>query len=73
MALEFAEKNNSMITAGSDAHTPFEVGNAYIEADVQTLDELKEALIQRKVRAVGRRSNPFLSFYSFIGRFGYVH
>ena len=73
MALEFAEKNNSMITAGSDAHTPFEVGNAYIEADVQTLDELKEALIQRKVRAVGRRSNPLLSFYSFIGRLGYVH
>lgn len=62
-----------MITAGSDAHTPCEVGNAHVEANVQTLDELKEALIQRKVSAVGRRSNPLLSFYSFIGRLGYVH
>jgi predicted metal-dependent phosphoesterase TrpH len=72
MALAFAQENGSMITAGSDAHTPFEVGNAYIEADVQTLDELKEALIQRKVRATGRTSNPLLSCYSFMGRWGYV-
>lgn len=73
MASEFAERNGSMIAAGSDAHTPCEVGNAYVEADVQALDELKEALIRRKVRVVGRRSNPLLSCYSFIGRLGYVH
>lgn len=67
-ALEFAEENGCMITAGSDAHTPFEVGNAYVEADVQTLDELKGALVRREVNVVGRRSNPLLSFYSFLGR-----
>ena len=71
-ALEFAAGNGFMITAGSDAHTPFEVGNAYVEADVRTLDELKKALIRREVNVVGRRSNPLLSFYSAIGRWGYV-
>ena len=68
-ALEFAERNGSMITAGSDAHTPLEVGNAYVEADVGTLDELKEALVRREVKVLGRRSNPLFSFYSFMGRF----
>ena len=71
-AQEFAAENDSMIAAGSDAHTPLEVGNAYVEADARTLDELKGALIRREVSVVGRRSNPLLSFYSAIGRWGYV-
>ena len=59
------------VTAGSDAHTSFEVGNAYVEAPrARTAEELKQAILSRQVRICGRVSNPVFSLYSGMRKFG---
>ena len=63
-AAAYAALHGLPVTAGSDAHTPFEVGNVYVEAEVGTLDELKHAILSRRVRVRGRVSHPIFSLYS---------
>jgi len=57
-ALNFAQKNNLLMTAGSDAHSCFEVGNAYIETEAKTLDEFKEAILQKRINPVREHKTP---------------
>jgi len=59
MAYEFAEKNNKLKAAGSDAHFLFEFGGVYTEVeefDLQNPKELLKALRKAKVYGKG---NPF--------------
>jgi predicted metal-dependent phosphoesterase TrpH len=59
MAYEFAEKNNKLKAAGSDAHFLFEFGSVYTEVeefDLQNPKELLKALRKAKVYGKG---NPF--------------
>ena len=58
------------VTAGSDAHTPFEVGNVYVEADVETAEALKFAILNHRARICGKVSNPVFSFYSGMRKAG---
>lgn len=51
-ASSFAKENNLVRTAGSDAHSSFEVGSAYIEANANNLQELKETILQKKIYPV---------------------
>jgi predicted metal-dependent phosphoesterase TrpH len=67
-SFEFAEKNNLAMTAGSDAHSHFEIGNAYIEAEAKNLDELKEAILKKKVKIQGRQSPIFVQTFATLGR-----
>lgn len=56
-ARKFAEKHNLPQTAGSDAHTVEEIGNAYVEIpDFQGRDDFIPALVKGKI--VGHRTNP---------------
>jgi len=64
----FAQKNNLAMTAGSDAHHCSEVGNAYLEADVKNLEELKDAILQKRVKIFGRQSSIFVQVFATIGR-----
>ena len=50
MAKKFAHEHNFLLCAGSDAHFPFEIGNAWVEFndDVYTLEDIKEALVGGK-------------------------
>lgn len=57
-ALRLAQKINSGMTAGSDAHFEGEVGNAGVLTDS---DDLKSAIIKGQVSIFGRRS--FLQSY----------
>lgn len=57
-------------TAGSDAHTPFEVGNACVEAEAGTLDNLKRAILSRQVQIHGQVSHPIFSLYSGLRKLG---
>ncbi len=57
-------------TAGSDAHTPFEVGNACVEAEAGTLDDLKRAILSRQARIHGQVSHPIFSLYSGLRKVG---
>ena len=58
-ARNFAQKHNFLASAGSDAHTPGEIGKAYVEMpDFNGPEEFKLALKQGKVH--GERTNPWI-------------
>ncbi|MFC1913897.1 PHP-associated domain-containing protein [Chloroflexota bacterium] len=62
-AQAFAEKHGIVKSAGSDAHTIQEIGNAYIEMpEFNGRDDFLQALAQGKV--CGRRTNPLIHFNS---------
>jgi predicted metal-dependent phosphoesterase TrpH len=62
-AQAFAEKHGIAHGAGSDAHTPKEIGNAYVEMpEFNGKDEFLQALIKGKVH--GHRTNPLTHFSS---------
>ena len=61
MALAFARKYNIAQSAGSDAHTPGEIGNAYVEMpEFKGRDDFLEALSRGKI--IGRRTGPLPRF-----------
>ncbi len=62
-ALAFAQKHGLARSAGSDAHTPHEIGNSYVEIpEFRDKDGFLQALAQGKV--YGHRTNPMIHFYS---------
>jgi predicted metal-dependent phosphoesterase TrpH len=63
----FAAKHGLVRSAGSDAHTPREIGNAYVEMpDFKGRDDFLEAL--KKGKICGHRSSPFTHFASLGAR-----
>ena len=63
----FAEKYGIPGSAGSDAHTPWELGNAYVEMpEFKGKDDFVQALAAGKV--FGRRTNPLVHFGSVWAR-----
>ena len=66
-ARAFARKHGIQGTAGSDAHTPYEVGNAYVEMpEFSGRDDFLESLARGKI--IGRRTNPLTHFNSIWAR-----
>jgi predicted metal-dependent phosphoesterase TrpH len=62
-ALAFAQKHGIIKSAGSDAHTLREIGNAYVEMpDFKGKDDFLQALKRGKI--TGRVTNPFIHFAS---------
>lgn len=70
LAAKVAEQLKTHITAGSDAHTPSEVGNAYLEFDGKTPEDLYRAIIHHDVVAQGITSSALFSIVSGFGRLG---
>ena len=59
----FAQKYGIAKSAGSDAHTPDEIGNAYVEmAEFNDKDDFLQALVTGKI--FGHRTNPVTHFSS---------
>ena len=59
----FAEKYGLAQSAGSDAHTPNEIGNAYVEMpEFKGKDDFLQALVKGKI--FGHRTNPLAHFGS---------
>ncbi|MFP4117019.1 MAG: CehA/McbA family metallohydrolase [Candidatus Aenigmatarchaeota archaeon] len=56
-AKEYAEKKSLIKTAGSDAHSPWEVGKAYVEAEAKSIEEFKEELIDSGVKVNGTKGS----------------
>ncbi len=67
-AFEFAQKHNLIMTAGSDAHSCFEVGTAFIEAEAKNLEELKQAILERKIKIFGKQSPLFFHSFATLGK-----
>jgi predicted metal-dependent phosphoesterase TrpH len=66
-ARAFAEKHGIPGSAGSDAHTVYEIGNAYVEMpEFNNKDEFLKALAQGKIR--GGRSGMFVHAFSVWAR-----
>jgi predicted metal-dependent phosphoesterase TrpH len=62
-ALAFARKHGIARSAGSDAHTPGEIGNAYVEMpEFKGKDDFLQALKKGKIS--GHMTNPFIHFAS---------
>lgn len=55
-AKEFAEKKGIPGIAGSDSHTPEELGNAYVEVEAQNLEEARKKILKGKVSIFGKRA-----------------
>lgn len=70
MAAGLSGMLNMPFTAGSDAHTPFEIGSVYIEYSGATLADLKSAILHRDVQVVGESSSAFFALVSYFGRLG---
>ncbi len=63
----FARKHGIPGTGGSDAHTPYEIGNAYVEMpEFSRCDDFLESLARGKI--IGRRTNPLTHFNSIWAR-----
>ena len=67
-SLNFAKKNNLVMTAGSDAHSCFEVGNACIEAQANNLEEFRQAILQKEVKIIGKQSPIFVQLFATLGK-----
>jgi predicted metal-dependent phosphoesterase TrpH len=66
-ARAFATKYGTAQSAGSDAHTPYEIGNAYVEMpEFKGRDDFIQALEKGKIS--GHRTNPFIHFASVWAR-----
>ncbi|OQX00506.1 hypothetical protein BWK69_01280 [Candidatus Parcubacteria bacterium A4] len=53
----FAEKHNIAMTGGSDAHYYKPVGDSYTETHANNLEKFKQAILDRKTIANGKKSN----------------
>ena len=63
----FAEKHGIAKSAGSDAHTTLEIGNAYVEMpEFNGRDDFLQALAKSKIS--GQRTNPLIHFASVWAR-----
>ena len=63
MARRFAAQHNLPASAGSDAHTPDEIGKTYVEMpDFNGKDDFLRALAQGKI--VGQSSSPLVHLSS---------
>ncbi len=60
-AYNIAKEYGKIMTAGSDAHFPWQVGLAYLEANVGDLEEFREHLEKGKTRVVCNRQPVYLT------------
>lgn len=67
-SLKFAKENNLPMTAGSDSHTPFEIGRAYVEADIERIEDLKEAIRNKKIVIRGKQTNPAIQIFAGVAK-----
>ncbi|MBN1542792.1 PHP domain-containing protein [candidate division KSB1 bacterium] len=70
MAEEMANRLDTPITAGSDAHTPFEIGTVYVEFSGKSAGDLLQAIRSRDVQVGGKPSSMFFTVISGLGRLG---
>jgi len=57
-AVDFAMNHNLTITAGSDAHFAWEIGNAFILAESSGEEELRRKILRKEINFKGNLSNP---------------
>jgi len=71
-ALKYAKMHNLIQMAGSDAHTPWEIGNAFVECDCNSEEELRTAIMKRKIALQGKLSLPLVHLFSPLAKKGII-
>ena len=67
-AIQLANSYDTLKSAGSDAHTPSEIGNAYVKmGEFKTKDEFIQSL--RHGQIIGHKSSPLVHLTSTINKF----
>lgn len=62
-AMDFAKDYNMPVTAGSDAHFYFEIGcGRIIVPDAQDIEDIRKAILAKKVQIIGKESPPLELF-----------
>lgn len=67
-AARYAKKRGLSAIAGSDAHTPWEIGNAFTECNAGSEEELRKAIRLGKTKINGRLASPFIHIFSTIAK-----
>jgi predicted metal-dependent phosphoesterase TrpH len=67
-SIDFAKKNNLAMTAGSDCHSPFEVGDAFTESKAKNIEEFKQDILNKRVKISGRQSPFICQIYAALGK-----
>jgi hypothetical protein len=70
IAKQFALRHNKPMTAGSDAHSKYEVGCAYTEARAGDEEEFRKAILKGKTKVVGRKVNLMFHVFSVLSKRG---
>jgi len=71
-AFEFAQKNNISMTAGTDAHCAYEIGNAYTIADIDEIEDLRKFIKKKKTAVCGKKANPLIHLVSTLSNLGII-
>lgn len=69
-AKEFVQKNGLVGSAGSDAHTPWEIGRAFVEVPGNDLEEFRKNFCRGKIKVKGNRSNQLVHLFSGLAKLG---
>lgn len=67
-ALKFAQENKKGMTAGSDAHSPHEIGKAYIESKASDIEGVCKEILTGEARIVGKKSSIFAHVHSTLAK-----
>lgn len=67
-ALDLAEENNLIMTAGSDCHIDKSCGYTYVECDAHNVNDFKEKLLKKEIKIHGEKSPCIYTFIPAISR-----
>ncbi|MDD5013457.1 MAG: PHP domain-containing protein [Candidatus Pacebacteria bacterium] len=70
-AFEFAKKYNLAMTGGSDSHYHKTVGNAYTECEGKTIEDFKQAILNKTTKAGGKKSNIIFALAPSLAKLGF--
>ncbi len=67
-AKEFAKRHGLAMTAGSDAHTKWEVGNAWTEVNADTLEGIRKDILKGRTVLKGKKANHLVHVFSTLAK-----
>jgi hypothetical protein len=67
-AARYAKEHGLSAIAGSDGHTPWEIGNAFTECNAGNEEELRKAILLGKTKINGGLASPFIHIFSTIAK-----
>jgi predicted metal-dependent phosphoesterase TrpH len=68
LAQKLASKFKLSLTAGSDAHVKYEVGNGWTEVKATTLEGARKEILKGRTKLGGKKANHFVHFFSTLAK-----